>query len=124
MQSFDLILVFLFTCSLEYGNRYSRLFNWFGVGPDIMEKAFNDWIDLFHSEKRHSGLESEEFTKKAATLEYQLDLFLELCNFLDTTDLVFAYDCYMCDINDGRFVVDAFQHFNNSVRSFYSFEQE
>ena len=89
-----------------------------------MGKAFNDWIDIFYGERRHYGMESEEFTKKAASLEYHLDLFLELCNFLDTSDQIFEYDCFMCDVNAGRFVVDAFQHLNISVRSFYSFGQE
>ena len=57
-----------------------------------MEIAFNDWTDLFYSEKRNFWFETEEFARKAATLEYQLDLFLELSSFLDTTDLVFTYD--------------------------------
>jgi hypothetical protein len=108
----------------EYGNRYSRLFNWVGVGPYIIEIAFTDWIDNCHRERKHSGLESEKAAKRAATLEYQLDLFLELCNFLDTHDLVFIYDCFMCDDDDDRFVEEAFQHLNISVRSFSGFGLE
>ena len=100
---------------LEYGNRYSRLFNWVGVGPDIMEIAFNDWIDLFVSERIHSVLESEEFAKKAATLKYQLDLFLELSKILDTSTFIHIFCLYHLTRDVTRYTGGGLQENNCSL---------
>ena len=53
----------------------------------------------------------EEFTKKKTNLEYPLDLFLEICNFLETKEPNVAYDCDKCDANVKSYVGDALAHF-------------
>ena len=51
-------------------------------------------------------------------------LVLRSVIFLDTTDLISAYECDNFDVHDSWLVDEAFQHFNISVSKFYSFRQE
>ena len=103
----------------EIPKTHDLLFNQTSIMLPNSQNSHFEYILLDDQLSSESVLEQR--TRDASHIEYQLDLSLEILNFLETEKFVFSCDCFQCDASVQGFVKSLFSYLNMTVANFSEF---